>query len=121
MKQSESAVHHWWVQRASAIVLLFLFPWFIYSFSSAFYFNNFLSFNEKLLLAINYPLELLFFTILLFCVFWHAVLGMQVVCEDYIHNIHIRVFIVTCIKYLSSITYIILVFSIFFFYRHILL
>lgn len=113
--------HHWWVQRVSAIILLFLFPWFIYSFSCAFYANNSLSFSKKLLQAIDHPLELLFFVILLFFIFRHAVLGMQVVCEDYIHSVPLRIFTVTCIKYLSGITYIVLTFTIFFFYRHIFL
>ncbi|WCR58174.1 succinate dehydrogenase, hydrophobic membrane anchor protein [Wolbachia endosymbiont of Ctenocephalides felis wCfeJ] len=121
MSQSGSSAHHWWVQRVSAVILLFLFPWFIYSFSCTFYNNGSLSFNEKLFQAIDHPLELLFFVILLFCVFWHAVLGIQVVCEDYIHNILLRVFAITCIKYLSSITYIVLAFTIFFFYKHIFL
>ncbi|MFP3035652.1 MAG: succinate dehydrogenase, hydrophobic membrane anchor protein [Wolbachia sp.] len=121
MSQSGNSVHHWWVQRVSAVILLFLFPWFIYSFSCAFYADSPLSFDERLLRAIDHPLELLFFVLLLFCIFWHAVLGMQVVCEDYIHSVPLRVFTITCIKYLSSITYIALTFTIFFFYKHIFL
>lgn len=121
MSQSGSSVHHWWVQRVSAVILLLLFPWFIYSFSCAFYNDSLLSLNEKLFQAINHPLELLFFVVLLFCIFWHAVLGMQVVCEDYIHNVSLRVVTTTFIKYLSIITYITLAFTIFFFYRHIFL
>lgn len=116
MSQSGNSVHHWWVQRVSAVILLFLFPWFIYSFSCTFYTDS--SFSEKF---INHPLELLFFVVLLFCIFWHAVLGMQVVCEDYIHSVPLRIFTITCIKYLSSITYITLAFTIFIFYRHIFL
>ncbi|WP_168464495.1 succinate dehydrogenase, hydrophobic membrane anchor protein [Wolbachia endosymbiont of Ctenocephalides felis wCfeT] len=121
MSQSENSVHHWWNQRVSAVILLLLLPWFIYSFSYAFYNNSSLPFNEKLLQVIHYPLELLFFVVLLFCVFWHAVLGMQVVCEDYIHNIPLRVFTITLIKYFSYITYITLAFTLFFYYRHIFL
>ncbi|MGL9681622.1 MAG: succinate dehydrogenase, hydrophobic membrane anchor protein [Wolbachia sp.] len=121
MSQSGNPVHHWLVQRVSAVVLLFLSPWFIYSFSCAFYADSLLSFNEKLSQAIDHPLELLFFAVLLFCIFWHAVLGMQVVCEDYIHSVPLRVFMITCIKYLSSITYVALTFTIFFFYKHIFL
>ncbi|MDM8334791.1 succinate dehydrogenase, hydrophobic membrane anchor protein [Wolbachia pipientis] len=119
MNQSGNSVRHWWVQRVSAVILLFLFPWFIYSFSYVFYANSPVYFNEKLLQAINHPLKLLFFVVLLFYIFWHAVLGMQVVCEDYIHSVPLRIFTITCIKYLSSITYIALAFTIFVFYRHI--
>lgn len=118
MSQFGNSVHHWWVQRVSAVILLLLFPWFIYSFSCALYADSPLSFSEKF---INHPLELLFFVVLLFCIFWHAVLGMQVVCEDYIHSVPLRIFTITCIKYLSSITYITLAFTIFIFYRHIFL
>ncbi|WP_410542625.1 succinate dehydrogenase, hydrophobic membrane anchor protein [Wolbachia endosymbiont of Tetranychus urticae] len=121
MSQSVNSVHHWWIQRISAVTLLFLLPWFIYLFSCTFYVDSPLSFNEKLFQAINHPLELLFFVILVFCIFWHAVLGMQVVCEDYIDSVPLRIFTITCIKYLSSITYIVLAFTTFFFYRHIFL
>ncbi|QKX01149.1 succinate dehydrogenase, hydrophobic membrane anchor protein [Wolbachia endosymbiont of Dipetalonema caudispina] len=121
MIQSRNSIYRWWVQRISAVILLLLFPWFIYLYLSTFYTNYSLSFNEKLLLAISHPLELLFFIVLLFCIFWHAVLGMQVICEDYIYSISIRVFIVTCIKYLSSATYIVLAFTVLFFYRRIFL
>ncbi len=121
MNQFRNSVHYWWVQRVSAVVLLLLFPWFIYLGFYAFYANASLPFNEKLLQAIDHPLELLFFVILLFYIFWHAVLGIQVVCEDYIHSIPIKFFVITCIKYLSSVTYIVLAFTIFFFYRHIFL
>ncbi|MGL9725209.1 MAG: succinate dehydrogenase, hydrophobic membrane anchor protein [Wolbachia sp.] len=121
MSQSQNSVYYWWVQRVSAVILLFLFPWFIYSFSCIFYDNSSLSFNEKLFQAIDNPLKLLFFVTLLFCIFWHVVLGMQVVCEDYMHNILLKIFTITCIRYLSSITYIALAFTVFFFYRHIFL
>ncbi|MCV3769573.1 MAG: succinate dehydrogenase, hydrophobic membrane anchor protein [Wolbachia pipientis] len=121
MIQSRNSIYRWWVQRISAVILLLLFPWFIYLYLSTFYTNYSLSFNEKLLLAIGHPLELLFFIVLLFCIFWHAALGMQVICEDYIYSISIRVFIVTCIKYLSSATYIVLAFTVLFFYRRIFL
>ncbi|MGL9733034.1 MAG: succinate dehydrogenase, hydrophobic membrane anchor protein [Wolbachia sp.] len=121
MSQSENPVHHWLVQRVSAVILLFLFPWFIYSFSCALYSSSPLSFNEKLFQAIDHPLKLLFFVVLLFYIFWHAVLGMQIVCEDYIHSVSVRVITITCIKCLSSITYIALTFTIFFFYKHIFL
>lgn len=121
MKQFENSVQHWLSQRFSAIMLLILFPWFIYCFSYPFYFNNLFSFDEKLLLAISNPLELLFFVILIFFIFWHAIMGIHVICEDYIHNVSIRVLTITCIKYLSGITYVVLTFTIFFFYRHILL
>ncbi|MCA4774385.1 succinate dehydrogenase, hydrophobic membrane anchor protein [Wolbachia endosymbiont of Mansonella perstans] len=121
MSQSGNSVHHWWVQRISAVILLFLFPWFIYSFSCALYANSSLFFYEKLFQTINHPLELLFFVILLFYIFLHTALGMQIVCEDYIQSVPLRVFTITCIKCLSSITYIALTFTIFFFYKHIFL
>ncbi|MDD9331696.1 MAG: succinate dehydrogenase, hydrophobic membrane anchor protein [Wolbachia sp.] len=121
MKQSGASVHHWLTQRVSAVVLLLLFPWFIYLFSCAFYTDSPISFNEKLFQVIDHPLELLFFVILLFFIFWHAVLGMQVVCEDYIRNVPLRILTITCLRYLSSVTYITLAFTIFFFYRHIFL
>ncbi|QKX01617.1 succinate dehydrogenase, hydrophobic membrane anchor protein [Wolbachia endosymbiont of Cruorifilaria tuberocauda] len=121
MIQSRNVIHRWWLQRVSAVILLLLFPWFIYSGFCTFYINSILPFSEKLLHAIDHPLELLFFIILLFCVFLHAVLGIQVVCEDYIYNVPIKIFVMTFIKYLSGITYIVLAFTIFFFYRHIFL
>ncbi|WFW29641.1 MAG: succinate dehydrogenase, hydrophobic membrane anchor protein [Wolbachia endosymbiont of Menacanthus eurysternus] len=118
MNESRNSVYHWWIQRTSAVILLLLFPWFAYLFSHSIYADKQLSFNSKLFYAINHPLELLFFIILLFHVFQHAVLGMQTICEDYIHNIPIRIFTITCIRYLSNITYITLTFTILFSYKH---
>ncbi|MBV0899337.1 MAG: succinate dehydrogenase, hydrophobic membrane anchor protein [Wolbachia endosymbiont of Fragariocoptes setiger] len=105
-------VQSWLFQRVLALVILFLFPWFFYSISITY--ENFLISGGKLF---NNPLELLLFFILLFSIFWHGMMGMNVILEDYIHNIFVRVFFIMFINYLSFITYAILVFTIL--YHHI--
>ncbi|MDG7056390.1 MAG: succinate dehydrogenase, hydrophobic membrane anchor protein [Wolbachia endosymbiont of Meromenopon meropis] len=121
MNQLENSAYRWWAQRISVIFLLFPLPWFVYLFFSAFYTDENLFFDEKLLRAINHPLELLFFLIFLSCIFWHASLGMQVICEDYIRSSFFRIFVIMFVRYLSIVTYVVFTFTIFFFYKHIFL
>ncbi|OEY86650.1 succinate dehydrogenase, hydrophobic membrane anchor protein [Wolbachia pipientis] len=110
MKQVKDAVHYWKSQRFSALVLLFLFPWCIYL---IFCINNSNLLIESTWKPLINPLEFLFFIVILFYAFHHAVLGMQIICEDYIHNPIIRFFLIRVIQCLSIITYVILTFTIF--------
>jgi succinate dehydrogenase / fumarate reductase membrane anchor subunit len=78
---AKDGVHHWWMQRLTAVALAILTPWFLWLLVS--------------LIGVSHPamrhllgdprraLPLLAFVLALF---WHAKLGLQVVIEDYVHT-----------------------------------
>ena len=74
-------VHHWWMQRLTAIILVPVTLWAIWQFKSAE-----MTLRELLILPYNFVAAIIF----IFTAFYHAKLGMAVVIEDYISNIRIR-------------------------------
>ena len=78
---AKEGVHHWYVQRASAILLVFLVAWMIYAiFSLA---------GTGYAEAVEFvarPVNAAFLAVLLVTLFYHAMLGLQVVIEDYVHQ-----------------------------------
>jgi len=78
---AKEGVHHWYAQRASAVLLIFLVGWLIYaiiklagadhSAASAFIAN---------------PTNAAFMVVLIIASVYHAMLGLQVVIEDYVHQ-----------------------------------
>ena len=78
---AKDGVHHWWMQRLTAIALALLSPWFLWLLVSLIGTPRA---EVKFILANpRYALPLLAFVIALF---WHARLGLQVVIEDYVHT-----------------------------------
>ena len=78
---ARSGVHHWWMQRLTAVALIPLTIWFVWigkdllnaDYSTAYAF-------------VASPLNSLLFAALVVALFWHAQLGLQVVIEDYVHT-----------------------------------
>ena len=78
---AKEGVHHWYAQRASALLLIVLVGWLIYAMirlagadhgaASSF---------------IAQPTNAAFLVLLIVTLFYHAMLGLQVVIEDYVHN-----------------------------------
>ena len=76
-----SGTHHWWWQRLSAMSLIPLSLWFVFSILSQLNSN----YADVIQWISSAPVTLLL--ILFFCVvFYHAKLGLEVIAEDYIHN-----------------------------------
>ena len=78
---AKEGVHHWYAQRASAVLLIFLLGWLIfsiYSLAGGGY--------EASRAFIANPVNASFLGLLLVVVLYHAMLGLQVVIEDYVHN-----------------------------------
>ena len=77
---AKEGVHHWWAQRVSAIALIPLSLWFVAQIV-------FLTDVDRAT-AIQWlgsPLTLGLMSLFLATLIYHAVLGLQVVIEDYIH------------------------------------
>ena len=77
---AKEGVHHWWAQRVTAIALIPLSIWFVASIV-------FLT-DVDYATAIQWlrsPITLGLMSLFLIALVYHAVLGLQVVVEDYIH------------------------------------
>ena len=78
---TREGVHHWWAQRMSAVALLPLSLWFIYSLITLTG-SDYASLHAWLGEFGNAVFTVLF----LVAMFHHAQLGLQVVIEDYVHS-----------------------------------
>ena len=78
---AKEGVHHWYAQRASAVLLIFLMGWMIYS-----VFSLAGGGYEASRAFIANPFNAAFLSLLLVVVLYHAMLGLQVVIEDYVHQ-----------------------------------
>lgn len=78
---SKEGAHHWKAQRLTALALVPLTFWFVYSvicLSGGEY--------QELVDWIKQPWTPALLIILLFSIFYHMALGLQVVIEDYVHT-----------------------------------
>lgn len=81
MGSAKEGVHHWYAQRASALLLIVLVGWLIYAIfvlSGADY--------ATARSFISQPVNAAFCSLLIVTLLYHAMLGLQVVIEDYVHH-----------------------------------
>jgi succinate dehydrogenase / fumarate reductase membrane anchor subunit len=78
---SKEGVHHWYAQRASAILLFFLVGWLVYSMIRLAGTGH-----SEAVEFISSPTNAAFLIVFLVALFYHAMLGLQVVIEDYVHQ-----------------------------------
>jgi len=78
---TREGVHHWWAQRMSAVALLPLSLWFIYSLINLAG-SDYSAFQAW---AGEFG-NSVFLVLLVVTMFHHAQLGLQVVIEDYVHS-----------------------------------
>mgnify|MGYP004705167963 FL=1 len=94
MGSAQFGVGHWWQQRVTAIALVVLVLWLVYTLLGLVHADYATAravmsrpFNAVLLIAFS------------IAVFWHAALGLQVVIEDYVHTRWKEVFLLVLIKF----------------------
>lgn len=77
---AKEGVAHWWVQRASAVGLIFLTVWFVPALLTliSMDYTSVLHWTAR-------PLNAILLILLLAATFYHSYLGVQVVIEDYVH------------------------------------
>jgi len=78
---AKSGVNHWMMQRITAVGNLILGLWLIYSLVTMASFTY-----TDAVLWISAPINAVFMMLFIITTFYHAVLGSQVVIEDYVHN-----------------------------------
>ncbi len=77
---AKSGVHHWWLQRVTAVGNFALMAWFILSLLLL---PNLA--HSSVIAWIAQPLVAVPLMLLTLSTFWHARLGVQVMIEDYVH------------------------------------
>jgi succinate dehydrogenase / fumarate reductase membrane anchor subunit len=92
---AKEGVSHWWTQRVTAIALVPLTLWFVVSLlgvAGADY--------ETVVAWIARPFNTVLLIALLISTFYHAILGLQVIIEDYVHHEGTKVASLLVIKFL---------------------
>ena len=95
---SKSGTSHWWAQRVSALALIPLTLWFIYS-AMKFIGMDLFAFRAWL----NEPGSVLLLSLFLIALFYHMQLGLQVVIEDYVHSEKNKIFLLLINKFAAAI------------------
>ena len=103
---AKEGAHHWWMQRLTAIALIPLTLWFIISIASL----NSASYAETVN-WLSIPLVSIFMILLISSTLYHALLGVQVVVEDYIHQEGFKFLLLIGLKFIFLTLGVIAVFS----------
>ena len=99
---------HWWLQRVSAVALIPLCLWFVYSVICLMQ-SDYAAILEWFASPIQTSLMIVFVLTLIY----HAQTGLQVVIEDYIHNKFASLVFMYGVKFVSVLMAVIAVVSIF--------
>ena len=103
---AKEGVHHWWMQRLTAIALIPLTLWFIISIATL---NN-ASYTETVN-WLSIPLVSIFMILLVSATLYHALLGVQVVVEDYIHQEGLKFLLLIGLKFIFLVLGVAAIFS----------
>lgn len=93
---AKSGVEHWWMQRLTAAALVALGIWFVVTVLCLLHADY-----ATAHATVAKPWNALLLIAFVLAMFWHAVLGMQVVVEDYVHTRWKEVVLMTAIKFLA--------------------
>lgn len=93
---SQSGVGHWWTQRTTAVALVPLGLWFVVTLLRVVH-GDYATAHALVARPWNAVLLIAF----VIAMFWHAVLGLQVVIEDYVHTRWKEVFLMVLVKFLA--------------------
>jgi succinate dehydrogenase / fumarate reductase membrane anchor subunit len=93
---SQSGVSHWWAQRVTAVALALLGVWFVLTVLCLLHADY-----ATARAAVAKPWNALLLIAFVLSMFWHAVLGLQVVVEDYVHTRWKEVVLMVAIKFLA--------------------
>lgn len=104
---AKEGVHHWWMQRLTAIALVPLLVWFVICLAllgQADY--------ETLHAWVAQPLTAIPLIILVLALFYHSSLGIQVVVEDYIATKWFRIAVIIIVNFANIVLAVISIFAI---------
>lgn len=92
---AKEGVSHWWAQRVTAIALVPLTLWFVVALLSVAGADY-----ETVVAWIARPFNAVLLIALLISMFYHAILGLQVIIEDYVHHEGTKVASLLVMKFL---------------------
>jgi len=78
---AKDGTSHWWAQRVTAVALVPLSIWFVFSVVNLVGVDK-----DGFKVWLNGPGSFVLMTLFLIALFYHMQLGLQVVIEDYVHN-----------------------------------
>ena len=78
---AKGGTSHWWAQRVTAVALVPLSIWFVFSVVNLVGVDK-----DGFKVWLNGPGSFVLMTLFLIALFYHMQLGLQVVIEDYVHN-----------------------------------
>lgn len=84
---AKTGVHHWVVQRVTALANLGLVGWLVFSLTQLPVFDH-----KALVDWLSSPLVAVPMMLMIVSIFWHMRLGLQVLIEDYLHNEATKIF-----------------------------
>src|SRR3954462_13578875 len=93
---AKEGVEHWWAQRITAIALVPLSLWFVSAVLGLVGADL-----ETVQNWVGRPLPAILLLLLVIAVFYHAVLGLQVVIEDYVHADLAKLGLVIVVRWLG--------------------
>lgn len=93
---AKDGVGHWWAQRVSALALIPLTIWFVYSLLS-----HAGGGHEAVVAWLSSPLVTVPLTLYLGAIFYHSQLGLQVVVEDYVHSEWLKLSTLIILQFLN--------------------
>jgi succinate dehydrogenase / fumarate reductase membrane anchor subunit len=93
---AQAGVEHWWAQRLTAAALVLLGIWFVATVLVLLHADY-----DTARATVARPWNALLLVAFVLTMFWHAVLGLQVVIEDYVHTRWKEVVLLVAIKFLA--------------------
>ncbi len=104
---AKDGVHHWWIQRVTAVALIPLTIWFAFSIAS------YAGADYATVRAwIGSPLPAVLLILLIAMTFHHAQLGMQVVIEDYVSAKGVQLAALLLVKFLAALLALVGIFAV---------
>ena len=94
---AKTGVGHWWWQRITAVALIPLSLWFVVSIITLVGADY-----DALVTWIRSSIVAVFLILFVVTLFYHALLGVQVVIEDYVHNEGLKAAVLVGIRFIIS-------------------
>lgn len=90
---AKSGLHHWWNQRMTAVAMVPLVIWMV----SLCILMTGASYQDALAIA-SHPANATVLILFVVVGFWHAILGLQVILEDYVATEGLRLVLIVVIR-----------------------